>query len=54
MLYEQFIFLQVHFGQDTVSIINVSSSFETHFLQILLIMYGDMTKTPVGTWPLST
>jgi hypothetical protein len=47
-------FLQVCFVQDILSIINVFSIFDTLSFQIFLIMYGDMTKTPVGIWPLST
>jgi hypothetical protein len=47
-------FLQVHFVQDILSISNVFSSFDTLSFQILLIIYGEMTKTPVGIWPLST
>ena len=58
MLYNLFLnglyFLQVQFVQDILSIINVFSSFDTLSFQILIIVYGDMTKAPVGIWPLST
>jgi hypothetical protein len=54
LFFNSLYFLQVQFVQDVLSIINVFSSFDTLSFQILLIMYGYMTKTPVGIWPLST
>ena len=47
-------FIQVHFVQEILSVIHVFSGFDILSFQILLIMYGEVTKTPVGIWPLST